>query len=53
MKLLQCNHKTLITILLELAQLAKISEFNTESALMLLEEIATNPQLLQSLRKAL
>jgi hypothetical protein len=28
MKLLQCNNKTLITILLELAQLAKISEFN-------------------------
>ena len=48
MKLLQCDKQTLISILQ-----ANLLELNTESMLMLLDLIATNPEVLQSLREAL
>jgi tetratricopeptide (TPR) repeat protein len=51
--LLDCDSDTLFNILKVLAQQANLPDPDTEINLMLLEIIATNPQLLQSLRKAL
>jgi tetratricopeptide (TPR) repeat protein len=51
--LLDCDSQTLLGILEDLAQEAKLPYPETEIELMLLETIATHPQLLQSLREAL
>ncbi len=51
--LLDCDTQTLFDILQALAQQANLPDLDTETMLILLEEIATNPQLLQSLRQAL
>jgi tetratricopeptide (TPR) repeat protein len=51
--LLDCDTQTLLGILEAFAQLANLPDPNTETMLMLLETIATNPKLLQSLREAL
>ncbi|PZV28257.1 MAG: pilus assembly protein PilF [Snowella sp.] len=51
--LLNCDSDTLFTILKAIAQQANLPYPDTEKNLMLLERIATNPQLLQSLREAL
>jgi tetratricopeptide (TPR) repeat protein len=51
--LLDCDTETLYGLLQTLAQQEKLSNPDTETNLMLLERIATNPQLLQSLEQAL
>ena len=51
--LLDCDTQTLFSILQTLAQQANLPDPDTEINLMLLETIATNPQLLQSLRELL
>jgi tetratricopeptide (TPR) repeat protein len=51
--LLDCDSATLSAVLYFLAQQKNISDPDTEIMLILLEEIATNPQLLQSLRQLL
>ena len=51
--LLDCDTQTLFSILEDLAQEANLPYPDTETELMLLETIATNPQLSQSLREAL
>jgi tetratricopeptide (TPR) repeat protein len=51
--LLDCNTQTLLGILKAFAQQANLPYPNTETNLILLETIATNSQLLQSLRQAL
>jgi tetratricopeptide (TPR) repeat protein len=51
--LLDCNTQTLFGVLDFLAQEANLTDPDTETYLMLLETIATNPQLLQSLREVL
>ena len=51
--LLDCDTQTLLGILKALAQQANLPYPDTETNLMLLEEIATKPQLLQSLRETL
>ena len=51
--LLDCDSDKLFSILKDLAEQANLPYPDTEINLMLLEEIATNPQLLQSLRQAL
>ena len=51
--LLDCDSDTLLGILEMLAQQANLPDSDTETNLMLLETIATNPQLLQSLRETL
>ena len=50
---LECDTQTLFRILEDFAQEANLPYPDTETELMLLERIATNPQLLQSLREAL
>jgi tetratricopeptide (TPR) repeat protein len=51
--LLDCDTQTLFSILKTIAQEANLPYPDTETNLMLLEIIATNPQLLQSLREEL
>ena len=51
--LLDCDSDTLFSILKALAQQANLPDPDTETNLILLETIATNPQLLQSLRETL
>ena len=51
--LLDCDTQKLFSILEAFAQQANLPYPNTETDLMLLETIATNPQLLQRLREAL
>jgi tetratricopeptide (TPR) repeat protein len=51
--LLDCDTQTLCGVLDFLAQQADLPDPDTETNLMLLEEIATDPQLLQSLRETL
>jgi tetratricopeptide (TPR) repeat protein len=51
--LLDCDTQTVLGHLKALAQQANLPYPDTETMLILLEEIATNPQLLQSLRQAL
>ena len=51
--LLDCDTQTLLNHLQAFAQQANLSYPDTETKLILLEEIATNPQLLQSLRQGL
>ena len=51
--LLDCDLDTLFSILEGFAQQTNLPDSDTETILMLLETIATNPQLLQSLREAL
>jgi len=51
--LLDCDTQTLFSILDAFAQQANLPYPNTETDLMLLETIATNPQLLQSQQEAL
>ena len=51
--LLDCDTQTLLGILQAFAQQVNLPYPDTETNLMLLEEIATNPQILQSLREAL
>ena len=51
--LVNCNTQTLFGVLDFLAQEANLTDPDTETYLMLLETIATNPQLLQSLREVL
>jgi tetratricopeptide (TPR) repeat protein len=51
--LLDCDTQKLLGILKAFAQQANLPAPDTETYLMLLERIATNPQLLQSLREAL
>jgi hypothetical protein len=51
--LLDCDTQTLYGHLQTLAQQANLPYPDTETNLILLERIATNPQLLQNLRKAL
>jgi tetratricopeptide (TPR) repeat protein len=51
--LLDCDLQTLCGLLKALAQQANLPYPDTETNLMLLETIATNPQLLQNLREAL
>ena len=51
--LLDCDSDTLFSILEGFAQEANLPYPDTETELMLLERIATNPQLLQSLRETL
>jgi tetratricopeptide (TPR) repeat protein len=51
--LLDCDTQTLFGILEDLAQQANLTDPDIETMLMLLETIATDPQLLQSLREAL
>ena len=51
--LLDCDTQTLYGILQALAQHANLPYPDTKTDLMLLERIATNSQLLQSLRQAL
>ncbi len=51
--LLDCDTQTLSGLLKELAQQANLPCPDTETNLILLEIIATNPQLLQSLRQVL
>ncbi len=52
MMLLGCDQQTLIGILQAMAQANDIPELNTETMLMLLEVIATDPDLLQRIREA-
>jgi tetratricopeptide (TPR) repeat protein len=51
--LLDCDSDTLFSILKAITQQANLPYPNIETILMLLETIATNPQLLQSLRETL
>ena len=51
--LLDCDTQTLYGVLDFLAQLANLPDSDTEINLMLLETIATDPQLLQSLREGM
>jgi tetratricopeptide (TPR) repeat protein len=51
--LLDCGTQTLLGLLQAIAQQENLPYPNTDTNLILLEEIATNPQLLQSLRQAL
>jgi tetratricopeptide (TPR) repeat protein len=51
--LLDCDTQKLFSILEAFAQQANLPDPDTETILMLLETIATNPQLLQSLRETL
>jgi tetratricopeptide (TPR) repeat protein len=51
--LLDCDTQTLLCLLQTLAQQANLPYPDTETNLMLLETIATNPQLLQNLQEAL
>ena len=51
--LLDCDTQTLLGILQAFAQQANLPDPDTETNLILLEMIATNPQLLQSLRQVL
>jgi len=51
--LLDCDTQTLFSILDAFAQQANLPDPDTETNLMLLETITTNPQLLQSLREIL
>jgi tetratricopeptide (TPR) repeat protein len=51
--LLDCDSGTLLGLLQALAQQANLPNSDTETKLILLETIATNPQLLQHLRQSL
>jgi hypothetical protein len=51
--LLDCDTQTLLDHLKALAQQENLPDLDTETMLILLETITTNPQLLQSLRQAL
>ena len=51
--LLDCDTQTLLGLLKGIAQKANLPDPDTATMLMILETIATNPQLLQSLREAL
>jgi tetratricopeptide (TPR) repeat protein len=53
MKLLQCNKDTLCAILQALTKQANIPDLNTETILVLLDQIENNPNLLSSIRKFL
>ncbi|MEI6444082.1 MAG: tetratricopeptide repeat protein, partial [Nostocales cyanobacterium ELA583] len=51
--LLHCDKQTLVSILQALAQQANFPELNTETALAMLEQIETNPELLSSIQEKL
>jgi len=51
--LLDCDTQTLLSLLKAITQQANLPDPDTETKLMLLETIATDPQLLQNLREAL
>jgi tetratricopeptide (TPR) repeat protein len=53
MNLLQCDKQTLISILQAIAQQAELPQLNNESALMLLDLITTDSELLQNIRLSL
>jgi hypothetical protein len=53
MMLLHCNKETLFVILKVLAQPANLPQLNTETMLVMLERLESNPELLSNLREAL